>query len=320
MSAPGWEHEPSLAELLALTDARRFVPETIGLLLLIGVARAWWMQEIPLAGGMPHPFWIPTLLMATQYGMMGGLFAAIAATAALFLGGLPEQSVTQDFYAYAAAVAAQPCAWFAAALVIGGLRTLHMHRAAEVEERLRQTTAMAEELGDGLEHAAQEVDRLEQRIAADGSTLWALLHSLGKLDGRDPRSLLQGFVDVIRYGAGASSFVIYVNEASGLRPCLNVVDGIIGSAEAPEAVAAGPGSGWDETSAQGLAANDEHGSLPMPFWTPVHAADGSLMAAILCTRLQPQRAAASARQCLRDIGRLMAVVLDRYPESGRKAN
>ena len=129
--------EPSLVEMMSLSDWCRFVPETVGLLVVILVIRA--VLPGGSLGSMPHPFWIPVLLMSSQYGIMGGLFATLAATALFFVSGLPVQSATQDFYAYAGIVAAQPCAWFGTALILGGLRSLHIHHQTELQERLDQT-------------------------------------------------------------------------------------------------------------------------------------------------------------------------------------
>ena len=116
---PRLARERSLTEMMSISDWYWFVPETIGLLLLIALFRA--VLPAGASGvGMPHPFWIPVLLMSGQYGIMGGLFATLAASAALFVSGLPPQSAAQDFYAYAGVVAAQPCGWFATALITGG--------------------------------------------------------------------------------------------------------------------------------------------------------------------------------------------------------
>src|SRR5579871_6905471 len=64
--------ERSLADILSLTDARRFVPESLGLLLLIGLMQIWLTHGVVGPSSMPHPFWIPVLLMSGQYGIMGG--------------------------------------------------------------------------------------------------------------------------------------------------------------------------------------------------------------------------------------------------------
>ncbi|HET7880246.1 MAG TPA: hypothetical protein VFL55_05120, partial [Acetobacteraceae bacterium] len=98
--------------MMSLSDWRWFVPESIGLVLIIVLIRTQMPGDLVDGRALPHPLWIPVLLMSGQYGIMGGLFATLMATAAFFLGGLPLQTADQDFYAYAAVVATQPCAWF----------------------------------------------------------------------------------------------------------------------------------------------------------------------------------------------------------------
>src|SRR6185437_594076 len=105
----------------------------------------------------------------------GGLFAALSASLLFFATELPAQSAAQDFYDYAAFAAAQPCVWLTAALVLGGLRTLHIHHQARLEERLEDIKATAEELAEQLAGAAGEMALLEQRIAGDTATTSVLL-------------------------------------------------------------------------------------------------------------------------------------------------
>ena len=224
--------EQSLAAILSLTDARRFIPESLGLLLLIVLVQTWLMHGTTAAANMPHPFWIPVLAMSGQYGIMGGLFATLAATATFFVGGLPNQSASQDFYDYAAIVAAQPCAWFGTALVLGGLRTLHMHHHADLQVRFDQMTVIAEDLADGLEATVGEVERLEHRLATDYSTLTGLLHSLAKLDLADRQTLFSSMADAIRFSVGATSFAVYLRSPRGFEPCIGVVDGAVVSTAA----------------------------------------------------------------------------------------
>ena len=150
-------HQPTLLELMSLTDWTRFVPETLGILIVIVLLRNAAGETSIGAGGMPHPLWIPVLLMSAQYGIMGGLFAVIAAGGAFLATDLTARSATQDFYEYTAVAAAQPCAWFAAALVLGGLRTLHIHNEAALKEQLDETKAAADDLAGSFEDAVGEI-------------------------------------------------------------------------------------------------------------------------------------------------------------------
>jgi hypothetical protein len=294
--------EPSLTEILSLADAWRFVPESVGLIALIMLAQAWLAAGPGVASGLPHPFWIPVLLMSGQYGIMGGLFATLAATAAFYIGGLPPQSATQDFYDYAGIVAVQPCAWFGTALVLGGLRTLHAHHHADLQERFEQTKLMAEDIADGLHRAVSEVERLEQRIATDTGTLAILLHSLARLDVADRRSLVGSIADVIRFGVGATSFAVYLKGPHGLEPCVGIEDG---ASVTPAAIASVPASLCQD--------NDEGDLASMPIWAPIRLTDFEPAGVVVCTRLNPSQDAAIAHRRLDEICRVLAVLLAACP-------
>jgi polysaccharide biosynthesis protein PelD len=70
----------------------------------------------------PHPFWIPVLLLAIQYGTNEGVLAALAAAAALRGGNLPEQMISQDLYQYLYAMTREPILWLVAGVLVGELR------------------------------------------------------------------------------------------------------------------------------------------------------------------------------------------------------
>jgi hypothetical protein len=305
--------ERSLSEILSLTDARRFVPESLGLLALIWFARAWLTDGSAPYSGMPHPFWVPVLLMSGQYGIMGGLFATLAATAAFFAGELPTQSATQDFYDHARIVAAQPCAWFGTALVLGGLRTLHMHHQTDLQERFEQTELIALDLADGLERAVNEVENLEHRIATDHDTLAALLHGLAKLEVTDRRSLVASIADVIRFGVGATGFAVYLESPGGLQPCVGIEDGalVAPAAMPPLPVGLDYDRRRDETEVPSAA--DGRDVARTPLWASIAPAGGKPIGVVVCTRLHPSRDPAIARRRLTEICRVLAVLLFACP-------
>ena len=309
----------SLSQILSLTDARRFIPESLGLLAIIVLVQSWTVHAAAGASAMPHPFWIPVLLMSGQYGIMGGLFAAVAASAVFLVDGLPVQLATQDFYDYAAIAAAQPCAWFGSALVLGGLRTLHMHHHADAQARLEQTLRTAEHLADGLERAVDEVERLEHRIATDYTTITALLDSLAKLDPTDPPTLLSSIAEVIRFGVGATSYTIYLKGTNGFEPCHGVVDGTDVSTALipalPESVLSEPGTDpGSEPSTAGCL-----GVPRVPLRLPIRAGSGEPIGLVVCTRLHPSRDSAIAYRRLAEICRVLAALLAVFPERARGA-
>ena len=80
-----------LRNLLAFAGWRTQALEAFLLLALIASAQRYLIGvgEIP---GLPHPYCLPVLLASCQYGMRGGLIAAVAASFAYFLGLSPVRS------------------------------------------------------------------------------------------------------------------------------------------------------------------------------------------------------------------------------------
>jgi len=212
----------SLLETLSLVGWPRQVLETLFFLGVIAVSqrRLFGVAEIP---GLPHPYWLPVLLASCQYGMRGGMIATAAASVVYFFG-LSPPSAAQDFYAYVRMVAVQPAAWLATALVLGGLRNLHMHQYAEMADQLAACRRRAIDLCEGLQRAAAEIDALERRIAVDMSSVAALSRSLSQIDMRDRGAAAMSFGELFRVGAGAGTFTLYLKDGAEYAPVWGVQD------------------------------------------------------------------------------------------------
>lgn len=283
--------EQSLTGMLLLTDWRWFVPETLALLALVSLVRPLLPESSAGFGNLPHPFWIPVLLMSAQYGIMGGLFAALTASAAYLVYGLPAQSSLQDFYGWAGMIAAQPCAWCGSALVIGGLRSLHIHNQTALQVRLDQTCLTADDLADALQAAVDEIGRLEHRIATDTTTLASLLDSLAKIELTNQRALLAGIAAIIRHGVGATSISIHLNGPNGPAPCLITDD-------------------------DGHSAAIEGSGLPLEALIRRND-DAETLGVVTCHRLLPEQVPAIAAQRLNAVCRLLSVLLPACPGVGQ---
>jgi hypothetical protein len=305
-------HDPTLVEMLSLTDWWHFVAETIALVaLLIALNVTVFKGNIP-AGGMPHPYWIPVLLMSSQYGMLGGLFASVVATTAYFVVDAPPQSAALDFYSYAGTVAGQPAAWLATALILGGLRSLHIRHSRDLTGQLEEVTAVVDDLSEGLESALAEIRNLERSIAVDTSSVAAVLRSLARLDTTHRRAAAASFADLIRHGVGASSFAIYLREQDGFEAAHAVDSGrtlpvsALPPLEGPlvDALSRTDGilDGMQDCPVTGervavIAALLRHGS------------DGRAVGAIVCQISDMTQGMAVARRRLEDLARALGVVL-----------
>ena len=304
----GAVRQPSLLELMSLENWLRFVPETVGLLLVIAFVRSMMDASSPGASSMPHAFWIPVLLMAAQYGIVGGLFAASSASLLYFAIELPTQSAAQDFYDYAAFAAAQPCAWFAAALVLGGLRTLHMHHQAQLVDRLEETKATAEELADRLTGTACEMALIERRIAADSATVAVLLEAFAEVDLSSRQALLVSLARMFRHGAGCDSFAVYLWDGHRFAPSFGFEDGA-------QILRAALGSLPHLRSEPAEAGSGETDVPHLPLQVAIRAADAAQpVGYAVCTRLAPGLDPIIALRRLKEVCRVLAKLLAVCPE------
>lgn len=95
----------------------------------------------------PHPFWIPVVLVAVQYGTSEGILAALMATAISFVLGIPEQAPTEDFHVYLIRLAGQPAMWLFTATLLGSFRDRQKSRmnalTAELAEAVDQRDSIS---------------------------------------------------------------------------------------------------------------------------------------------------------------------------------
>ena len=304
---------PSLLELMSLKNFRRFVPETLGLLLAIVLVRGVLLRgmldaSLPGASGPHLAFWIPVLLMASQYGIMGGLFAALSTSLLVLATELPAQSAAQDFYDYASFAAAQPCAWFTAALVLGGLRTLHMHKQSQLQDQLEDARAAAEELATQLAGSAREMALIELRIAADTATTAVLIDAFARVDLSSGPALLASFANIVRHGAGAESFAVFLRDGTdlvarfGLEKGAPIPDAVLSLMPLPPPAAVGrddPGVATIPGAAAGL-----------PIRLPIRVSDAAEpFGCLVCTGIAPAQTPAAAARRLKEICCLLAKLL-----------
>ncbi|MDB5656750.1 MAG: hypothetical protein JWQ94_4363 [Tardiphaga sp.] len=208
-------HREWKPQLPAIANWRRPFLE---ILLLVVVIAIWRSRSVDIADfpGLPHPYWLVVLLASCQYGTTGGLIATIMACFPYwFERELP--SATQDFYSYAGAVAVQPAAWLATALVLGGLRNLHMHQQKQLARQLSVSRRQAGDLGKGLSQATAEINALERRIAVDVGTVSALVRQLAVVEMSNRRAAAASFGEIFRIAAGVSECTIYLRDRGAYR-------------------------------------------------------------------------------------------------------
>ncbi len=161
-------------------------------------------------GVEPHPFWIPVILLAVQYGTTEGLLAALVATAALLIGAMPEQTFGQDIYDYLRHVTAEPLMWCVAAIVVGELASRRRRRLVQTERALVDARQEADGLADAYAKARQTKDKLEARLASDLRTTLALYDGARAIERSSTGDVLRGAVELVRGVLGPEKFSIFL--------------------------------------------------------------------------------------------------------------
>jgi hypothetical protein len=303
--------EPPLLEILSLTGWRKLVLETLAFLAVITLLQHLFPGngEIP---GLPHPYWIPVLLASCQYGVTGGAIATVAASVVYFLE-LSPPTASQDFYTYAGIVTVQPAAWLATALVLGGLRNLHIHQSRELADQLAASRGRANDLSNGLERAAVEINALERRIAIDMGSVAALSRAFSQLNMSDRRSAALSYGELFHVGTGTPTFIVYLRVADRYVPVWAVEDDTVCSINSMEVLSLATIRAMLAENTVRDAGEGEPGGRYVVRVPPSHVGSEPL-AAIVCV-LHPSQDARQFRLRSDELSCSLAIILSACPDS-----
>lgn len=304
---------------LALHDWKRFIPETVLLCAIIVAIDVLFFGGDRFGGFRFSPFWIPVLLASAQYGLIGGAFAATAATIALYAGAMPAQGAHQDFYDYASMLVEQPASWFGVAIVMGGLRTLHIHKDAQIRRSLAETEERLSTCVLGLSRATAEIENLERRIATDTGTVSRLLRGIAAIDAGSQKTLAASLGPLIADALSASTYTFYMRTSYGLEPVFSVdEEGAAVSEPGPIAAAA-----FESLAAnpQTVVRSDPNAGQLLPpgalMLAPIAGASGQLRGALVIDRVRaPPHAHAAVAQRANNLGRVIGNMLETTDRSG----
>ncbi|MGI9387373.1 MAG: GAF domain-containing protein [Methyloligellaceae bacterium] len=101
----------------------------------------WFVVPIDLFAIEPHPFWIPVLFFALQYGTRPGTAAAVMAIAVAWCFCWPERVLGEPYFEYSVRAWSNPALWLIAALMLGELRQRQLGELKHLQgdaQRLQQ--------------------------------------------------------------------------------------------------------------------------------------------------------------------------------------
>lgn len=158
----------------------------------------------------PHPFWPIVILVAVQYGTSEGMLAAAAASAALLVGNIPAQTISQDTYDYVTQLVREPVTWLVAATAIGELRMRHVRERDELQRELATARQAQKDLTIAHVRVSALKDSLETRVASQLRTVMTMYHAARSLEKQDTSLVLLGVMEVVRAVMSPEKFSLYL--------------------------------------------------------------------------------------------------------------
>ncbi len=219
-AAPAEATEEQVAGALPPAVRRTALAEITGFLALLVGIDVWLLDGGGYWQASPHPFWIIVVFVATQYGSREGLVAAGLSSVALFAGGIPEQRMSEDLYAWLFELSRRPLMWSVAAVMLGELRM----RQVREREGLRQQVERARERAGAIAAAYESLNeiksQLEVRVAGQLRTVVSMYEAARAVETMEPAQVLAGALDNVKAVINPRKCSIYLLSAGELEAAI----------------------------------------------------------------------------------------------------
>lgn len=183
------------------------------LLLFFAVALGldvWLGAGLRFDGVQPHPFWIPVLLLAIQYGTSEGVLAALVASVALRLGNMPDAGIDQDLYDHLFTLTREPILWLVAAVLFGELRMRQLRERDELRAGLAAARQEAEAIARSYRALKSVKESLETRVAGQLRTVFTLYQAAKSIDHLDEGEVMLGVAELVRTVMKPEKFSLFL--------------------------------------------------------------------------------------------------------------
>lgn len=204
-------------EQTTLSEKRRIfgirpiaVLEAFGLLAILTLLDALLFQGNRFWDINPHPFWIPVLLIAVQYGTNEALLAALLATGFYLLGNLPPEPAGVDHYDYLYSVAIMPILWFAGAFALGELRVRHIRERDRLIQEIEESQQREDLIADSYKFVKTRKEALEVQLSGQLSSSIEAYRAAKSVETLDPKSVMQGVERLVASVMGPQKFSLYI--------------------------------------------------------------------------------------------------------------
>jgi hypothetical protein len=156
----------------------------------------------------PHPFWIVVLLIAVQYGMGEGLFAAIMASLFLLVGNWPA-STGETQYDYLD-ILINPILWIAAGSLLGALRDRHIRERDRLNKELEDSQQREELISDSYKFVKNRKENLEVQVSGQLTSSIEAYRAAKAVETLDPKSVMEGVEKLVKSVLSPQKFSLFI--------------------------------------------------------------------------------------------------------------
>ena len=118
---------------------------------------------------VPHPYWIPVILLSVQYGTFNALVAAITAITLVLFSGLSVQATGEDYYHYLARVSLEPALWLCVATFLGEVRMRHIMENRRIVGELSKMKKERKVIADYCRQLTEHIEELEHKLVVQNN-------------------------------------------------------------------------------------------------------------------------------------------------------
>jgi hypothetical protein len=208
----------------------RFLPSRIGTIeqiLIFGTLLAiehFWMSPGDFDKIEPHPYWIPVILLALQYGTSDALLAATIAILGSLWIGWPTQGVGEEYFRYLIRTWIEPVGWILAAILIGEVRSRQRAHVATLSHDLAESRTQAADITQHCHKLDDKIGRLERELAGvEGHSLDAVLVALEDLEAADAATCRRAMDRAQRLLIGGGTSLLLLRQGLAVVPAARIV-------------------------------------------------------------------------------------------------
>ena len=184
--------------------------EALGMLILLTLIDVIFFEGNRFWDVNPHPFWIPVLLIAAQYGTNEALLTALLATLFYLVGNIPEAPEGIDHYDHLYNVAINPILWFVAGWAIGELRQRYMRERDTLVKELDDSQQREELIADSYKFVKNRKESLEVQVSGQLVSSIEAYRAAKAVETLDPKSVMQGVERLVSSVLGPQKFSLFI--------------------------------------------------------------------------------------------------------------